>query len=278
VQSNRVQFLRRSAIARYLRLAPQFGVTYLSFNLHEPSLRDVRVRQALSMAVDRDFITRKLLRAGQHPAYSFVPGGMPGYIPIRTYWSDWSLERRQAEARRLLAAAGYGPAHPLKLTIKHRNSPDPTLFLPAVQSDWKAIGVQAQLRQEDVQVAYQDYENHDFQVGDAGWVSDDPYYYLDLDRSDTGGANFGGYSNPAFDHELDAALAAADMPTRAGHLQRAEAILLRDAPIAPIYFIASRNLVSPLVAGWVDNPIDAHPAHALCRLPQSSATTAAVAS
>jgi oligopeptide transport system substrate-binding protein len=268
VQSNRVEFLRRSAMARYLRLAPQYGVTYLSFNLRDPLLKDVRVRQALSMAIDRDFITHKLLRAGQRPAYSFVPDGMAGYVPVETFWADWSLAWRQAEARRLLAAAGYGPAHPLKLTIKHRNSADPTLFLPAVQADWKAIGVQAELRQEDVQVAYQDYENGDFQVGDAGWLSPDPYYYLDLDRSDTGGNNFGGYANPAFDHELDQALAAADTPTRAAHLRAAEAMLLADAPVAPLYFIASRNLVSPVIDGWIDNPNDAHPARQLCRLPQ----------
>ncbi|HUO11221.1 MAG TPA: peptide ABC transporter substrate-binding protein [Caulobacteraceae bacterium] len=268
VQSNRVQFLRRSALARYLRLAPEFGVSYLSFNLKDPQLEDERVRQALSMAIDRDFITRKLLRAGQRAAYSFVPDGMPGYTPQRTYWADWSLDRRQAEARRLLAAAGYGPAHPLKLVFKHFSSPDSTLIAPAVQSDWKALGVDAELRQEDAQVAYQDYENRDFQVGYAGWIANDPYFYLDLDRSDTGANNFGGYANHAFDHELDAALAAVGMPGRAAHLHRAEAMLLADAPVAPLYFVASGNLVNPLVAGWVDNPINTHPARALCRLPQ----------
>jgi oligopeptide transport system substrate-binding protein len=275
VQSNRVAFLRASAIASFLRIAPEYGTTYLSFNLRDPSLTDPRVRQALSMAIDRDFITHKLLRGGQRPAYSFVPDGMPGYTPVRTYWADWSLDQRQAEARRLLAAAGYRLGHPLHLVIKHRNSADPTLFLPSVQADWKSVGVQAELRQEDVQVAYQDYENHDFQVGDAGWVSNDPYYYLDLDRSDTGANNFGGYANPAFDRELDAALGSADMPTRASHLRAAEAMLLTDAPVAPLYFISSRNLVNPQVTAWENNPIDTHPARLLCRLPQGREVGAA---
>lgn len=279
VQSNRLAFLRRSGMAQYLRVAPENGVTYLAFNLKDPALADVRVRQALSMSIDREFITRKLLRGGQVPAYSLVPRGMVGYPdgPV-TYWAGWSFERRQQEARRLLAAAGYGPGHPLRFTVKHRNSADPLLFLPAVQADWKAIGVEAELQQNDVQVAYQEYETRDFQVGDAGWLSEDPIVYLDLSRSDTGGQNYGDYDNPAYDHELDAAVAATDPAVKAAHMRRAETILLADAPVAPIYFISSRNLVAPTVTGWVDNPGDEHRTHWLCRRPGDTGAVAAAAS
>ena len=250
----------------YLRVAPLAGVTYLTFNLHDPALKDVRVRQALSMAIDRDFIAHKLLRGGQTPAYSFVPPGLPLYGGgARTYWADWTFEHREAEARRLLAAAGYSPDHPLHLVIKQRNSPDPLLFMPAIQSDWKQIGVFAETQQNDVQVAYQEYEIHDFQVGDAGWLSSDPMNYLDLARSDTGGQNYGGYDNPAYDHELDAAVNSVDPAQTALHARQAEQMLLDDAPVAPIYFLASHNLVNPDVTRWIDNPLDAHGAHWLCR-------------
>ncbi|HEY1426889.1 MAG TPA: peptide ABC transporter substrate-binding protein, partial [Caulobacteraceae bacterium] len=256
VQSNRVTLLRRSALKDYVRTAPQFGVTYLSFNVREPQLKDVRVRQALSMAVDRDFITAKLLRAGQTPAYGLVPYGVPDYpAGAKAYWADWPLARRQAEARRLLAAAGYGPGHPLKLLIKHRNSADPTLFLPSVQNDWKQVGVQADLQENDVQVAYMEYELHDYQVGDAGWLAGDGLGYLDIFRSNTGANNFGQYANPQYDAELDAASSAVAPADRAAHMKRAEQILLADAPFAPLYFIASRNLVSPRITGWVNNPL-----------------------
>ncbi len=270
VQSNRLAYLRRTGMKAYLHVAPLGAVTYLTFNLHDPALRDVRVRQALSMAIDREFIARKLLRGGQTPAYSFVPPGLPIYGGgATTYWSGWSFDRRQAEARRLLAIAGYGPNHPLRLTIKHRNSPDPLLFMPAIQSDWKQIGVFAELQQNDVQVAYQEYELHDFQVGDAGWQSSDAIDYLDLSRSDIGGQNYGFYNNPNFDAELNAAVHAVDPAETAAHARRAEQILLDDAPIAPIYFPASHNLVNPDVTGWVDNPGDVHGAHWLCRGPQA---------
>jgi oligopeptide transport system substrate-binding protein len=264
VQSNRLAYIRRSQMRNYLRVAPENGVTYLAFNLKDPSLKDVRVRQALSMAIDRDFITRKLLRGEQVSAYSLVPPGLLGYVDgPRTYWADWPFPRRQAEARRLLAAAGYGPDHPLKLLIKQRASADPVLFMPAVQADWKDVGVQAQLN--DVQVAYQEYEIHDFQVGDAGWISEDPIVYLDLARSDTGGQNYGEYKNPAYDAELDAALKTADVAAYNDHMRRAERMLLDDAPLAPLYYVSSRNLVDPQITNWINNPGDNHGAHWLCR-------------
>ncbi|HVN01374.1 MAG TPA: peptide ABC transporter substrate-binding protein [Caulobacteraceae bacterium] len=274
VQSNRMAYLRRSGMGDYLHVAPLGAVTYLAFNLKDPALKDVRVRQALSMAIDRDFIARKLLRGGQTPAYGFIPPGIGYADGERTYWAGWTFEHRQAEARRLLAEAGYGPGHPLHIMIKHRNSADPLLFMPAVQADWRQIGVVTELQQNDVQVAYQEYEIHDFQVGDAGWQSSDPVDYLDLAKSDTGGQNYGDYDNPAYDAETDAAEYALDPAAAAQHTHRAEQILLADAPIAPIYFPSSRNLVNPLVSGWIDNPFDAHGVHWLCRGPAApSATT-----
>ena len=277
-QSNRVAFLRRSGMAAYLRVAPESGVTYLTFNQRDPALKDMRVRQALSMSIDREFITSKLLRGGQRPAYSYVPDGMAGYTPAQVYWASWSFPRRQAEARRLLAAAGYGPDHPLKVVVKHRNSNDPLLFMSAIQADWKSIGVMAELQQNDVQVAYQEYEIHDFQVGDAGWLSEDPLVYLDLDRSDTGGENYGQYDNPAYDGELNAALDSVDPAVRAEHMRRAETILLADAPIAPLFFISSRNLVNPQITDWHNNLADLHGVHLLCRAPPASAGAGSAAS
>jgi oligopeptide transport system substrate-binding protein len=267
VQSNRMAYLRRSGMGTYLHVAPLGAVTYLAFNLKDPALKDVRVRQALSMAIDREFIAHKLLRGGQIPAYGFIPPGIGADDGEKTYWSGWTFERRQAEARRLLAEAGFGPDHPLRITIKHRNSPDPMLFMPAVQSDWKQIGVLTELQQNDVQVAYQEYEIHDFQVGDAGWQGTDPISFFDLAKSNVGGQNYGDYNSPAYDAAARAAEFALQPTDEAVHAHQAERILLDDAPVAPIYFPASRNLVHPLITGWIDNPGDAHGTHWLCRGP-----------
>ncbi len=268
IDSNRIAFLREPGqIPADVRTHTYLGIAYLAFNSRDvPAFRDRRVRIALSMAIDRDFITQKLLRGGQVSADSFTPPDVAGYQPPRQVWSGWSLARRQAAARVLLARAGYGPGHPLTVEIKHRNTPDPTLFMPAIQADWKAIGVVVTLAQEETQIAYQDYRIRDFQVADAAWIADfdDPMSFLGLMQSQTGAQNYGDYNNPAYDALLAKADHEPDAGRRAAYLSNAEAMMLADAPVAPIYYYITKNLVDPRVTGWVDNAVDIHRARYLC--------------
>lgn len=266
IQSNRIAFLRERDPA-YVRTHTYLGVTYLAFNAAVPAFKDKRVRVALNMAIDRDFITQKLLRGGQTAAYTFVPPGVAGYqAATPPAWAAWPLERRQAEARRLLAAAGYGPNNPLKIEIKHRNTPDPMLFMPAIQADWKEIGVDASLAQNEAQIAYAAFRARDFQVADAAWIADynDAMSFLYLQQSTTGPQNYGDYRNPAYDALLAKADNEPDAKVRAGYLAEAEALMLDDAPVAPIYFYVNKNLVSPKVTGFVDNLVDQHRARYWC--------------
>jgi oligopeptide transport system substrate-binding protein len=269
ILSSRVDYLRQPDQAPELvRIAPYLATVYLPFNGRDvPALKDRRVRQALSMAIDADFITGKLLRAGQSPAHAFVPPQTAGSKPgAKVRWAGWPLERRQAEARRLLAQAGYGPDRPLKISLTFPSSSDALLYGPAVQADWKAVGVQAELIANEPQVAFAALRNRDFQVGLASWVGDydDPATFLNLMRSGTGAQNYGDYANPAYDALLDQADHERDGDKRAEILSRAEQIMLDDAPVAPLYFTVSRNMVSPRVTGWVDNLADIHRARWLC--------------
>lgn len=276
IQSNRISFLKEE-MPGYVRTHTYLGVTYMAFNASVPAFKDKRVRVALAMAIDRDFITQKLLRGGQTPAYTFVPPGVANYKTAKPpAWASWPFEKRQAEARRLLAAAGYGPANPLKIEIKHRNTPDPMLFMPAVQADWKAIGVDARLAQNEAQIAYAAYRSRDFQVADAAWIADynDAMSFLYLQQSATGSQNYGDYKNPAYDALLAKADAEPDAARRADYLAEAERIMLDDAPVAPIYFYVNKNLVSPKITGFVDNIIDHHRARYWCVRDEASGAKA----
>jgi oligopeptide transport system substrate-binding protein len=266
IQSNRIAFVRQRMPA-YVRTHTFLGVAYLAFNNNVPAFKDRRVRIALDMAIDRDFVAKKLLRGGQVPAYTFVPPGVAGYHPAEPpVWADWPLTRRQAAARVLLAEAGYGPDHPLRTEIKHRNTPDPTLFMPAIQADWKAIGVHVDLVQNETQIAYAAYRSRDFQVADAAWIADfnDAMSFLYLQKSATGSQNYGDYKNAVFDGLLAQADNEPDAGRRADLMARAETVMLRDASVAPVFFYVNKNLVSPKVTGWVDNIIDHHRARYLC--------------
>lgn len=266
IQSNRIAFLRKD-MPGYVRTYTYLGVTYLAFNSSVPAFRDKRVRNALNMAIDREFITGKLLRGGQLPAYTFVPPGVANYTAATPpAWSKLTLAQRQALARRLLAEAGYGPDRPLKISIKHRNTPDPMLFMAAVQADWKEIGVEVQLQQNEGQIAYAAYRARDFEIADAAWIADynDAMSFLYLQQSTTGAQNYGDYKNPAFDALLAKADNEPDIKARAAYLSQAESMMLDDTPVAPIYFYVSKNLVSPKVTGWVDNLVDHHRSRYLC--------------
>lgn len=270
IQSNRIAFLRERK-PEYVRTNVWLGVAYIAFNNNPrtgfPAFRDRRVRQALAMSIDRAFIAGKLLRGGQLPANTFVPPGVANYAGARPpYWAGWPLARRQAEARRLLAQAGYGPGRPLKFEIKHRNTPDPMLFMPAIQADWKEIGVEVALAQQEAQIAYADYRARAFQVADAAWIADynDPMSFLDLQRSYYGPQNYGDYNNPEYDRLMALADQEPDTTRRAALIARAEHMMLEDAPVAPVYFYVNKNLVSPGITGWVDNLLDHHRTRWLC--------------
>lgn len=275
IQSNRIAFLRKD-MPGYVQTHTYLGVAYLAFNNTIPALRDRRVRQALVMSIDREFIAKKLLRGGQIPAYTFVPPGVANYASAKPpEWASWPFEKRQAEARRLLAAAGYGPARPLKIEIKHRNSADPMLVMPAIQADWKQIGVDARLLQNEGQIAYAAYRARDFQVADAAWVADynDAMSFLYLMQSATGSQNYGDYKNPAYDALLAKADNEPDAAVRARYLAQAEQIMLDDATVAPTYFYVNKNLVSPRLTGWRANLVDYHPTRYIC--PRDTAAPAA---
>ena len=272
IQSNRIAYLRRpDQIPTYVHTHTWLGVAYLAFNqggkTDLPALRDRRVRIALDMAIDREFITHKLLRGGQVPAYTFVPPGVANYTSATPpVWAGWTLARRQAAARELLRQAGFGPARPLRLEIKHRNTPDPMLMMPAIQADWKQIGVEATLAQTETQIAYDAYRNRDFEVADAAWIADynDPMSFLYLMQSSTGPQNYGDYKNPRVDALLARADLERDAVKRAGIIREAEQTVLGDAAVAPIFFYVNKNLVSPDVTGFVDNIVDWHRVRYLC--------------
>ena len=210
IQSNRVAYLRGKGDMRaFVRVHPYLATVYMPFNTRDvPALKDRRVRQALSMAIDRDFITGKLLRAGQLPAYAFVPPMVAHYRQgARTIWADWSLARRQAAARVLLAEAGYGPGHPLTLELKLPTSSDAGLVGPAIQADWKDVGVRGTLAINESQIAFQAMRIRDFQAGLVSWIADydDPMTFLYLMQSKTGQQNYGDYASPAYDSLIAAA-------------------------------------------------------------------------
>ena len=275
-QSSRVQRLR-DTLPGYVRAYPALATSYIALNTEGvPAFRDIRVRRALSMAVDRDFITAKLMRAGQKPAYSFVPPATAGHGEgVRLKWADMPFSERQVVARQLLAEAGYGPKRPLSVEIKVINSPDNLLLSQAVAADWTALGLKVSTVQNEGQIAFAAYRQKDFQVGMMNWYADfnDPLTFLGLFRSDTGQQNYSAYANPRYDALLDRADLEPDAQKRGRILAEAEQLLLDEEGILPVFQVVSRALVSPRITGWTDNVENFHRARWVCLKPAAVGVT-----
>jgi oligopeptide transport system substrate-binding protein len=245
-----------------LRKSPSLGVYYYAFNTALPKFADPRVRRALAMAIHREIITDKITRAGETPAYGWVPPGTLGYdAPARVGWAAMDGPVRVTEAKRLMRAAGYGPDHPLGVELLYNTSEGHKKIAIAVAAMWKALGVKVTLRNEEWKVYLASRNQGDFEVSRAGWIGDynDPYTFLEILRGDAGLINATGYADPTYDGLLDQSARERDPARRAGLMREAETKLLDDLPVIPIYFYVSRALVKSHITGWRPNVMGVHP-------------------
>jgi oligopeptide transport system substrate-binding protein len=263
-----MDFLRRE-IPDFVRVHPYMQTAYFSINTQMEQFEDPNVRNALGMAIDRDFIANEILRAGQIPAYSLVPPGVNNYPDVvTTSWAEMPMTERRQRARELLEGAGYGPDNPLRFEFTYRASADNPRIAPVVQNDWSSIAewVDVDLIQNDTQIHYDNMRAGDFEISDGGWVADynDPYNFLFLGESDSIPMNYSRYTNPEYDALVDTGNAELDVERRATLLSEAEQMLIDDMPIIPIVYYVNKNLVNPRITGWVDNLTDIHRTRYLC--------------
>jgi oligopeptide transport system substrate-binding protein len=247
-----VDFLR-SNMADALKLTPTLTIAYLSINLTRKPLDDVRIREALNLAVDRETLVERILKLGEPPAYNMVPPSIanyPGGVEMR--FKTMPFEQRLAHAQELMRAAGYSPEKPLRIDWATTTNAVTRQTIAPLQEMWRKIYVDVEIIQSDTQINYQKLEDGDFEIGTAGWIADynDPSNFLDVLRTG-GGNNYGRYSNPKFDALLDQAASERDLTRRGQLLALAEQMLLDDYPLIFVRFQTQPAIVQPYVKGWI---------------------------
>jgi oligopeptide transport system substrate-binding protein len=248
--------LNRNPPPNDMKPAPQLTTYYYMVNTTRPPVNDVRVRRALSLALDREEITRVATAAGEVPAFSLVPPAMPGY-------KSQSFPPRNPElARKLLAEAGYpgGRGFP-KLEIHYNTEQGHQAIAELARKQWqRELGINVTLRNEEWASAQNTQQQMDYMLSRRSWTGDylDPNTYLDLFVTN-GENNSTGFSNAEYDKLIADAAREPDEAKRMQMLERAERILLDQLPIIPIYYYVSKNLVKPYVRGWYNNLQDLHP-------------------
>jgi oligopeptide transport system substrate-binding protein len=260
--SNQVEQFR-TALPGFVRVAPYLTTNYFSFNTTRPPFNDVRVRRALAMAYDREFVASQIYKTGERPAYFLVPPGIADYPATARYsWANMHITERKREAERLLREAGYGPNNPLRFEFSHRNSSDNPRVAVVAQSDWRSIApwVTVELRGVELQVHYANLRAKNYQAGDGGWIADynDAKTYLFLLETRTGPQNYPGYSNPEYDRLMHESDFEPDPAERGAIMARAEQLMLDDAPVCASVVLNSTNLVHPDLTGYEDNLENIH--------------------
>jgi oligopeptide transport system substrate-binding protein len=241
--------------------APYLGTYFFGFNVTRPPFKDnPELRRALSLAIDRDIITRDVTAAGEQPAYGWVPP-VNGYENQQMVEASWTQAEREAEARRLYAEAGYSAENPLRTEILYNTDESHRRVVIAVASMWKQVlGVEVSILNQEWKVFLDTRRQKiDTQIFRSGWIGDyndaNAFAELMVSRS---GLNDAGYSNPEYDALVRQAANEGDLERRAHLLQQAEAILLEDMPIMPIYIYVRTRLAKPWVGGYEPNIMDHH--------------------
>lgn len=252
-----------------VQLGPYLGTWFLVVNSSKAPFNDVRVRQALAMLVDREFIAEQIWGQTMQPGYSFMPPGLGNYgEPAYVDWKDQSPIDREEKAKALLKDAGFGHGKPLKVEIRYNTTDNNRNTVIAVAEQFKAGGVETSFINTDGKTHFAHLrDGGDFDLARYGWIADysDPEDFLFLLKSDNKGFNYGKYNNPEYDNLLKKAATELDLKKRADIMKQAEAILMKDMPWIPIMYYGKSNLISPKIHGFVMNTRGVYPSRFLSK-------------
>ncbi len=238
-----------------LRIEPLLETNFFRFNVTRPPFNDIRVRRALGMALDRETITRTVLQGTRLPAFSFVPPNTAGYQPTARAITDFET------ARRLLAEAGFpgGKGFP-RVELQYCVQIIDPKVVEAIQEIWRReLGIEVALVSQEFRVHIDNQHSLSFQLSASRWIGDydDPSTFTDLMLSQSGN-NDSGWKNPTYDRLVAEAAQAREESSRHALLQKAEQLLIDEAPVTPLYFGTRTYLIRPEIRGWVPTLLGIH--------------------
>jgi oligopeptide transport system substrate-binding protein len=245
----------------------QLGTYFICFQTQKAPFDDVKVRQALSLAVDRNFIVEQIGKAGQVPAPAYVPIGLSGEDvkkEFRTEGGDYysvaaaDYAANCTEAKALLAEAGYpdGKGFP-EFEYMFNTGTGHQAIAEALQNMWKTVlNIDCTLVSQEWGVFTTTRRNGDFEVARHGWLGDynDPISFLDMWLTG-GGNNDAQWSNAAYDKLIETVKSTDDRAVRYQAMHDAEDILMAEMPVVPIYYYVDIFLKSTKLEGFYSSPL-----------------------
>ena len=237
---------------------PRLCNYYYTFNMTDttnPAFKDVRVRQALSLAVDRSIITDAVLQGGQFQAYTFTPALTAGFVTPDVPIASMTQAERDAKAMELMAEAGYGSDNPLSFSMLYNTSEGHKKIAVAMSQMWKQkLGAEVELGNQEWKTFLETRGNQDFELARGAWCGDynEASTFLDLLGSSSG-YNDGKYSNARVDELL--AMSKTSDNTQPLYTE-IEQIVSEEVPVIPVYHYTGVMMLNPALKGWPFNNVE----------------------
>ncbi|MBD2795344.1 oligopeptide ABC transporter substrate-binding protein OppA [Xenorhabdus sp. 18] len=244
----------KKTLSDQVHVNPMLSTYYYVFNTQKPPFDDVRVRKALSLAIDREVIAEKVLGMGQLPAYDILPPNIGGITLTPPEYASWTQAQRIEHAKALLHEAGFNEKNPLKFDLLYNTRESHKKIAIAVTSMWKQnLGVQANLQNQEWKVMLDNMHQNKFDVVRYAWTADYNSPMSFLNTFLTGSShNIPQYANRDFDQMV----IKAGETNETAYYQEAMTIFNNDMPVMPIYHYVTNRMVKPYVGGFYVSPMD----------------------
>jgi oligopeptide transport system substrate-binding protein len=233
-----------------IRNSPMIGLRYYSYQTQEPVFKDVRVRKALSMVIDRDILAQRVTADGQAPSYSAMVAGTNGADVTPYEWATWPMEKRVAEAKSLLQQAGVKPGS--KFSFSYNTSEYHKKMAVFAASEWKTkLGLNIETESMEFKVLLKKRHDGSFQMARNGWVADynDATTFLALIRCDSDQNNNFNCNRKA-EELINQGSNSTDPVKRRALLTQASKMIMEDYPIIPLLQYSLPRLVKSYVGGY----------------------------
>ena len=250
-----------------MKVSPYLATYYYNFNISKEPFNNIKVRQAISLAIDREYIVEKVTKAGETPATAYIPNGITANnSDYRENTNITVLDKnaRVEEAQKLLAEAGFpnGDNFPT-IEIVFNTSEEHKKIAEAVQHDLKEnLGINVTLKNVEWATLQQILSSKDYDIARNGQPADydDPLTFLD-GWVTNGSLNFSSWSNEEFDNLIKTASTITDADLRLKSMQNAEQLMMEEAPISPIYWYVQKVLISNRLRDAYVSPLGGYYLH-----------------
>ena len=233
-----------------IRNAPMIGLRYYSYQTQNPVFKDVRVRKALSMVIDRDILAQRVTADGQAPSYSLMVTGTQGADVTPYEWATWSMDKRVTEAKSLLQQAGVKPGS--KFSFSYNTSEYHKKMAVFAASEWKTkLGLNIETESMEFKVLLKKRHDGSFQMARNGWLADynDATTFLALVRCDSDQNNNFNCNRQA-EELINQGSLSTDPAKRRALLTQASKMIMEDYPMIPLLQYSLPRLVKAYVGGY----------------------------